>query len=118
MQRIGPLIGAAMLLAVAVFAAVPLFMNRAPAVLDVGVDAEMSQICERSCAIQAPYVENDVQAQPGAVAGGLTRCPVSGVVFMVGAESDQVSHPGHDYYTCCGMCAGKFRENPTRFVAG
>ena len=118
MNRFGPLIGAAVLVAVAVCAAIPLRRNRDPAVLSVGIDPAMSRVCERSCATQMPYAEADVHSQPGAVAGELTRCPVSGVVFMVGEQSDHVSYHGRDYYTCCGTCAGKLRKSPARFVAG
>jgi len=78
-------------------------------------DPAMSGACEGSCAAKG-YNAADVVAQPGAIAGKLTRCPVSGVVFTVDAEHPHVAYAGHEYVLCCDGCAKKFSKNPGRFV--
>jgi hypothetical protein len=79
-------------------------------------DPEMAGVCQGTCAAKIAYQESDVVAQPGANPGNLTRCVVSGVVFQVGNGNPRVDHAGKSYYLCCKGCAGKFRENPGRFV--
>jgi YHS domain-containing protein len=79
-------------------------------------DAVMSGVCRFSCATQKPYDEAAVAAQPGAHAGQLTRCPVSGVVFEIDAERPRVAVAGKDYFACCGNCAEKLQKHPERFL--
>jgi len=81
-----------------------------------GPDPGMAGVCKMSCATHAPYDEADVVAQPGAVAGRLTRCPVSGVVFTVRDDATRVTYAGHVWYLCCDGCAKKFRKDPARFT--
>jgi mercuric ion binding protein len=83
-----------------------------------GPDPAITAICQAGCAAQVDYEESDVVAQPGAKAGDLTRCPVSGVVFFVQPDQSHVEVNGQTWYTCCAMCAGKLTENPQRFVRG
>ena len=79
-------------------------------------DPVMSGMCRFSCATQAHYDERDVIAQPGAQEGRLTRCPVSGVVFIVAADRPHVSVANHAYVLCCDQCQSKFTRDPGRFV--
>ena len=89
--------------------------ERAPAE-QTSFDPEMAGVCQGTCAAKIAYQESDVVAQPGASPGNLTRCLVSGVVFQVGDDNPRVEHEGKSYVLCCKGCAGKFRENPGRFV--
>ena len=50
--------------------------------------------------------------------GDLTRCPVSGAVFRVSADTPRVEHSGRTHWVCCDGCAEKFRESPARFDDG
>lgn len=79
-------------------------------------DAVMSGVCRFSCATEKPYHEAAVAAQPGAHAGQLTRCPVSGVVFEIDAERQRVAVAGNDYFVCCGNCAEKLQKHPEEFL--
>lgn len=79
-------------------------------------DPVMSSVCRFSCATQEPYEAKDVVAQPDALAGRLTRCPVSGVVFTVDADRPRTLRAGHEFVFCCDQCRAKFAKNPTRFV--
>src|SRR5262245_17236418 len=53
-------------------------------------DPAMSGACRFACATKLSYKARDVMAQPGATAGKLTQCPVSGVVFAVDAGRPRV----------------------------
>jgi hypothetical protein len=86
-------------------------------VLAIKPDPAMSAMCERSCAAR-DYDPTSVVAQPGAHAGDLTRCPVSGVVFTVVKDNASVSYAGKDWLTCCGSCAKKLSATPERFLGG
>jgi hypothetical protein len=79
-------------------------------------DPAMSSVCRFSCAAKVKHLAKDVFAQPGAVAGRLTQCPVSGVVFAVDAGRPHVKIAGQDYATCCGSCATKLRKDPRRYL--
>ena len=79
-------------------------------------DPLMSGACRFSCATQTAYEEKDVIAQPGAMAGRLTRCPVSGVVFTVDASRPHGKAGGHEYVFCCDQCETRFAKNPDRYV--
>ena len=79
-------------------------------------DPAMSGPCRFACATKLEHDPKDVLAQPGAMAGKLTQCPVSGVVFAVDAERPHVRIAGEDYVTCCGSCAGKLERDPGRYL--
>ncbi|MBI1796616.1 MAG: hypothetical protein HYR74_06140 [Candidatus Eisenbacteria bacterium] len=79
-------------------------------------DAGMSGACGKSCAAKN-VTAADIVAQPGAIAGKATRCPVSGVVFRVDATKPRVRFAGNDYVMCCDACAKKFKKDPKRFVS-
>lgn len=72
--------------------------------------------CRFACATKADYDAKSVLAQPGAKAGKLTQCPVSGVVFSVDAKRPKIKVGRDEYVACCGVCAAKLIENPRRFV--
>ena len=79
-------------------------------------DPEMSKVCQRGCATKLEYTEDMIVKQPGAKVGDLTRCPVSGVVFKITAESIHARYQGDEFFFCCGGCAKKFEEMPSHFV--
>jgi len=76
----------------------------------------MSSACRFACATKLKYEPKDVQAQPGAIAGKLTQCPVSGVVFAIDASRPHVRFAKEDYVTCCDKCAQKLRANPRHYL--
>jgi hypothetical protein len=80
-------------------------------------DPKMSGVCQFSCAASQPFDEEDLAVQPGVPSGGLTRCPVSGVVFVVDAQRPRVPLVTGDYALCCDGCAKKFWKDPGRFVS-
>ncbi len=84
--------------------------------VETSYDPEMAGVCQGACAARIAYQESDIVPQPGASPGNLTRCLVSGVVFVVGDGNPKIEHEGKSYYLCCNGCAGKFRENPGRFL--
>jgi len=79
-------------------------------------DPTMSSVCRFACATQLHYQRDDVQAQPGAVAGKLTQCPVSGVVFAVDRTRPRVRIGGEQYVTCCDKCAQKLKRDPRHYL--
>jgi hypothetical protein len=76
----------------------------------------MSGVCKFACATKVAYDANDVVAQPGAVAGKLTQCPVSGVVFAVEASRPHVRLSNEVYVTCCDKCAEKLTADPRHYL--
>lgn len=79
-------------------------------------DPVMAGVCQFSCATQTPYETKDVVAQPGAIDGRLTRCPVSGVVFTVGSDHPRSQAAGHEYVLCCDQCRIRFAKSPDQYV--
>ena len=79
-------------------------------------DPAMSGMCRFACATKLNYKAKDVMAQPGAKAGKLTQCPVSGVVFAVGANRPHVRIAGDEYVTCCDKCATKLKKDPRHYL--
>lgn len=79
-------------------------------------DPAMSGVCRFGCATTIEHEAKDVLAQPGAIAGKLTQCPVSGVVFAVDDGRPHVIFAGEDYVTCCDRCAGKLERDPGRYL--
>lgn len=72
-------------------------------------DPEMGG-CEQACGFHGQIDEKKISQQPGAKVGDLVRCPVSGVVFEVKAETSQVTLNGKRYYACCASCAANFEQ--------
>lgn len=64
----------------------------------------------------SPAAEADVKAPGEAKVGEKTRCPVSGEVFTVAADSPKVEVDGKTYYMCCGGCSEKFKSDPKKFL--
>lgn len=58
-----------------------------------------------------------IKAQPGLSVGDITRCPVSGEVFRIKANSPKAVVDGKTYYVCCKRCVGKFEKNPAKYTA-
>jgi len=79
-------------------------------------DPAMSGVCRFACATKLKYDAKDVSAQPGARAGKLTQCPVSGVVFAVDANRPHVRVGREEYVTCCDRCATKLRHDPRHYL--
>ena len=79
-------------------------------------DATMSGVCRFACATKLKYDSKDVLAQPGAVAGKLTQCPVSGVVFAVETGRPRVRLGQDEYVTCCDKCATKLEKDPRHYL--
>lgn len=81
-------------------------------------DPAMSGVCRFGCATKLKYDAKDVIAQPGARAGHLTQCPVSGVVFAVDGDRPHVRCAKDEYVTCCDKCATKLKKDPRHYVRG
>jgi hypothetical protein len=79
-------------------------------------DPAMSGVCRFACATRLEYKSADVTAQPGARAGKLTQCPVSGVVFAVDTNRPHVRIAGDEYVTCCDKCAQKLKKDPRHYL--
>lgn len=78
-------------------------------------DPAMSIACEKTCASKQAYDVSKIKKQTLAKIGDLVRCPVSGVVFEVRADSESTHYQGKNYYTCCASCAKKFSLDPEKF---
>jgi len=76
----------------------------------------MSTVCSFACATGLKYKSKDVVVQPGAKAGKLTQCPVSGVVFAVDANRPHVRIANEEYVTCCEKCAQKLKKDPRHYL--
>ena len=63
---------------------------------------------------QAEWEGNTIVEQPGAEVGDYTRCPISGSVFQVSAESAKVVQKGKNYYTCCPGCTAQLEKSFAR----
>ena len=79
-------------------------------------DPAMSGVCRFSCGTKSKYDARDVLAQPGAEAGKLTQCPVSGVVFAVDQDRPRVRVGNDEYVTCCDKCATKLTHDPGHYL--
>jgi YHS domain-containing protein len=64
----------------------------------------------------SPATEVGVKAPGEAAVGDKTRCPVSGEVFTVSADSPKVEVEGKTYYMCCGGCTEKFKADPKKYL--
>ncbi len=79
-------------------------------------DSKMSGVCKFACAAPPDYDPKDVTLQPGATDGGLTQCPVSGVVFVVDHQRPRIALATGEYVLCCEGCVKRFQKDPGRFV--
>jgi YHS domain-containing protein len=61
---------------------------------------------------------DQIKAQPGLAVGDITRCPVSGEVFRIKANSPKVTVAGKDWYLCCRRCTARFESNPQKYTGG
>ena len=73
-------------------------------------------LCQKACAVQV-YDPDDLVSPVKASIGDLTRCPVSGVVFRVTADSPMVKYGNAEIYTCCLSCKVIYNQNPEKFPA-
>ena len=58
----------------------------------------------------------DLKPNGEAKVGEKTKCPVSGEVFTVAADSPKFEYKGKTYYTCCAGCMKKVQENPEKYL--
>jgi hypothetical protein len=80
---------------------------------------EASAFCKEACDDAGrSFDESKVVPLTHAKVGDLTRCPVSGAVFRISADTPRVEHSGRTHFVCCDGCASKFRESPARFSGG
>lgn len=49
--------------------------------------------------------------------GTMAKCPISGEVFKVEADTDRAEHDGKHYVFCCSNCSEKFNSDPAQFVS-
>lgn len=56
----------------------------------------------------------DIVRQPGAKVGDITRCPISGDLFVVAADQASVDYKGQPVYFCCPGCIRKFQRDPEK----
>jgi glutaredoxin len=78
----------------------------------------MSGACRFACATKEKYDAKDVVAQPSALPGRLTQCPVSGVVFAVEPSRPHVHLGVDEYVTCCETCAEKLKNDTRLYLSG
>lgn len=81
-----------------------------------GYNSKMSMVCEFSCAAKE-VDKSKIVAQSKAQIGDCTKCPISGVVFLVSQESKQITYNGKTAFTCCETCAQIFNEFPEKYAA-
>ena len=80
-----------------------------------GYDANMSQMCQQACGVN-DYDESQIVDPLTASSGDITKCPVSGAIYIVKDDSPTLSHDGKNFHSCCTTCADIFKTNPERFV--
>ena len=49
--------------------------------------------------------------------GDVTKCPVSGDVFEITADTAAVEHDGGTYYLCCKGCVKDFQADPASYLS-
>jgi len=77
-------------------------------------NTKMSMVCELSCAAK-DVDESKLVAQSIAKAGDFTKCPISGVAFLVNDQSSKINHNGKSVFTCCETCAEIFTKSPDEY---
>ncbi len=73
-------------------------------------------------AVPANPVAESPAAAPAAfdgmpAVGTRARCPVSGEVFTVSAETVKAEHKGKTYVFCCAGCKPQFEAEPEKYTA-
>lgn len=72
--------------------------------------------CGCGSAAKAQQALGPIVPATNAKVGDLTKCPVSGGVFQVDANTPWVSHEGKTYPVCCPGCAARFKADPSKFL--
>jgi len=81
---------------------------------DGNFDFAMSSVCQASCGV-SDYEKSDIVDMAEAEIGDITKCPVSGAIYLVKESSPTLEHDGKTFHACCDGCARKFEEAPARF---
>ncbi len=64
-----------------------------------------------------PTTDADVLPNDGSrKVGDVTKCPTSGEVFTISADSPKTEHEGKTYFFCCGGCVDKFNADPSKYL--
>ncbi len=66
----------------------------------------------------AAGAQGDIKPPGVAKIGDRTRCPVSGDLFTVTADSPHADYNGKTYYFCCASCPDDFKKDPAKYVKG
>lgn len=61
------------------------------------------------------YDPDQLTPQPGASVGDITRCPVSGNVFVVTEAHPVIETEGGPIFVCCSRCVAAYQRNPELF---
>ena len=77
---------------------------------------KMSLVCEHACAAKNADSKKIV-SQANAKTGDYTKCPVSGVIFLVKEDNSKVSYGSKAAFTCCETCAQIFNNSPEEYAA-
>lgn len=78
-------------------------------------DAGMSRVCQQACGVKE-YDEADIVSAVDAEVGQITKCPVSGAVYVVKTSSPNLEYNGKSFHSCCPTCASIFEDAPDKFV--
>ncbi len=73
--------------------------------------------CAGGCGMRVAGPQDGVVAQPGALVGQRTYCPVSGVAFVIKATSAHRTVGDKTLYFCCETCAAYFTANQAQILA-
>jgi len=73
--------------------------------------------CQQSCGMGRGVLKADAHPQPGARAGDVVYCPVSGAVFPVSEQSTRREWGGKTLYFCCAACAAYFDAHQAEVLA-
>jgi Cu+-exporting ATPase len=83
--------------------------NAAPAATSSGSHCAMGARPEPGATAPAAF-----EAAPAV--GTRAKCPVSGEVFTVSADTPRAEHGGKHYAFCCPGCKKRFEANPAGFA--
>ena len=79
-------------------------------------NTKMSLVCEYSCAAKN-VDESIVVSQSKSKVGDYTKCPVSGVVFLITDKSNKINVRDKTAFTCCTTCTEIFNKSPVDYKA-
>ena len=89
----------------------------------LGLFALLTGLAVSACASGQPQPASPPAAQQGplvpagaAKVGDRTKCPVSGEVFTVAADSPHAEYNGKTYYFCCPHCPAEFAKDPGKYA--